>query len=144
MASSQQSNFKVAYIKEDKTIGFYTQLANDKEAGYIAVGSAITSYARNFTIRAAQQTITVQTKMGSFTLTLTAFIAPFLLNKSRALKFIPQISVAGNLKAHGTRDSLFAKRHTLNTSLQRIVNPLKSRIITSNALVCLNVVKNYS
>lgn len=55
MASSQQSNFKVAYIKEDKTIGFYTQLANDKEAGYIAVGSAITSYARNFTIRAAQQ-----------------------------------------------------------------------------------------
>ncbi len=55
MASSQQSNFKVAYVKDDKTIGFYTQLANDKEAGYIAVGSAITSYARNFTIRAAQK-----------------------------------------------------------------------------------------
>lgn len=55
MASSQQSNFKIAYVKEDKTIGFYTQLANDKEAGYIAVGSAITSYARNFTIRAAQK-----------------------------------------------------------------------------------------
>ena len=55
MSSSQQSNFKIAYIKEDKTIGFYTQLANDKEAGYIAVGSAITSYARNFTIRAAQK-----------------------------------------------------------------------------------------
>lgn len=54
MASSPQSNFKVAYVKEDKTIGFYTQLANDKIAGYIAVGSAITSYARNFTIRAAQ------------------------------------------------------------------------------------------
>lgn len=55
MASSRQSNFKVAYVKDDKTIGFYTQLANDKEAGYIAVGSAITSYARNFTIRAAQK-----------------------------------------------------------------------------------------
>lgn len=55
MASSQQSNFKVAYVKDDKTIGFYTQVANDKEAGYIAVGSAITSYARNFTIRAAQK-----------------------------------------------------------------------------------------
>lgn len=55
MASSQSSNFKIAYIKDDKTIAFYTQIANDKEAGYIAVGSAITSYARNFTIRAAQQ-----------------------------------------------------------------------------------------
>lgn len=54
MASSTSSNFKVAYIKEDKTIGFYTQIANDKTPGYIAVGSAITSYARNFTIRAAQ------------------------------------------------------------------------------------------
>lgn len=54
MASSTISNFKVAYVKDDKSIGFYTQTANDKEPGYIAVGSAITSYARNFTIRAAQ------------------------------------------------------------------------------------------
>lgn len=54
MASSPASNFKVAYVKDDKTIGFMTVLASDKEAGFIAVGSAITSYARNFTIRAAQ------------------------------------------------------------------------------------------
>lgn len=55
MASSPYSNFKVAYQKEDKTLGFKTILAQDKIPGYIAVGSAITSYARNFTIRAAQQ-----------------------------------------------------------------------------------------
>lgn len=55
MASSPCSNFKVAYIKEDKSLGFETMYANDKKAGYIPVGSAITSYARNFTIRAAQQ-----------------------------------------------------------------------------------------
>lgn len=54
MASSPASNFKVAYVREDKTIGFRSQLANDKQPGYIAVGAAITSYARNFTIRAAQ------------------------------------------------------------------------------------------
>ena len=54
MASSPMSNYKIAYIKEDKSIGFYTVLANDKEPGYIPVGAAITSYARNFTIRAAQ------------------------------------------------------------------------------------------
>lgn len=54
MASSTNSNYKVAFIKEDKSIGFNTVVANDKTPGYIAVGSCITSYARNFTIRAAQ------------------------------------------------------------------------------------------
>ena len=55
MASNTTSSFKVAYIKEDKSIGFQAVNANDKEPGYIPVGAAITSYARNFTIRAAQQ-----------------------------------------------------------------------------------------
>ena len=54
MASSPDSSFKVAYIKPDGVLGFYTVFAKDKKPGYIAVGSAITSYARNFTIRAAQ------------------------------------------------------------------------------------------
>ena len=54
MASSKNSSFKVAYLKEDKTVGFYTILEDDKQPGYIPVGSAITSYARNFTIKAAQ------------------------------------------------------------------------------------------
>ena len=55
MASSTDSSFKIAYIKEDKSIGFIPIAENNKQAGYIPVGSAITSYARNFTIRAAQK-----------------------------------------------------------------------------------------
>lgn len=54
MASSTDSSFKLAYVKDDSSIGFINITAKDKEAGYIPVGSAITSYARNFTIRAAQ------------------------------------------------------------------------------------------
>ena len=54
MASSTDSSYKVAYLKEDGVVGFKQVKANEKNAGYIAVGSAITSYARNFTIRAAQ------------------------------------------------------------------------------------------
>ena len=54
-ASSPDSSFKVAYVKPDKSIGFYTVNENEKEPGYIPIGSAITSYARNFTIRAAQK-----------------------------------------------------------------------------------------
>ena len=55
MASSEDSSFKVAIVKENKVLGFISVPANDKQAGFIAVGSAITSYARNFTIRAAQK-----------------------------------------------------------------------------------------
>lgn len=55
MASNTSSNFKVAFPKEDGSLGFYTVVANDKIPGYIPVGASITSYARNFTIRAAQK-----------------------------------------------------------------------------------------
>ena len=55
MASSTDSSFKIAYVKEDKSIGFLSVIEKGKEPGYIPVGSAITSYARNFTIRAAQK-----------------------------------------------------------------------------------------
>ncbi len=54
MASSKNSSFKLAITEGD---GFRYETINeeDKQAGYIAVGSAITSYARCFTITAAQK-----------------------------------------------------------------------------------------
>ena len=64
MASSTSSSFKVATIKEDNTLGFFTVVAKDKIPGYIPVGSAITSYARNFTIRAAQKNYHGKDKSG--------------------------------------------------------------------------------
>ena len=54
MASSTNSNFKVAYRKTEDTFSFLEVRENKKKPGFIAVGSAITSYARCFTIRAAQ------------------------------------------------------------------------------------------
>ena len=53
MASSPDSSFKVAFLK-DGVVTFRDVRAQDKKAGYIPIGSAITSYARNFTIRTAQ------------------------------------------------------------------------------------------
>lgn len=55
MATNTNSSFKLAYQKEDGSLGFAIVTENNKKPGYIAIGSAITSYARNFTIRAAQQ-----------------------------------------------------------------------------------------
>lgn len=53
-AASIDSSFKVAFLKDDKSLGFWTVNDYTKTPGYIPIGSAITSYARNFTIRAAQ------------------------------------------------------------------------------------------
>lgn len=64
LASSTDSSFKIAYVKEDKSIGFIPVTEYEKEAGYIACGSAITSYARNFTIRAAQKNYYGKDKRG--------------------------------------------------------------------------------
>lgn len=64
MASSKNSSFKVAYINDENAISFYNVSANDKKPGYIAIGSAITSYARNFTIRAAQKNFYGKDKKG--------------------------------------------------------------------------------
>ena len=55
MASNTDSSFKLAYVKDDKSIGFMPVREFNKKPGYIPVGSAITSYARNFTIRTAQK-----------------------------------------------------------------------------------------
>ena len=54
MASSTSSNFKVAYKKTEDTFSFMEVKENKKKPGFIAIGSAITSYARCFTITAAQ------------------------------------------------------------------------------------------
>lgn len=54
MASSMNSSFKYAFPKEDGSVGFVQIEEYNKKPGYIAIGSAITSYARCFTIRAAQ------------------------------------------------------------------------------------------
>lgn len=54
MAASIRSPFKVAYINEKNALSFFVVDSNEKTPGYIAVGSAITSYAKAFTINAAQ------------------------------------------------------------------------------------------
>lgn len=55
MATSTDSSFKVAFLKPDNSLGYFTVIEDKKKPGYIPIGTAITSYARNFTIRAAQK-----------------------------------------------------------------------------------------
>lgn len=64
MASNTDSSFKYAEMQEDGSIHYIEVIQHDKEPGYIPIGSAITSYARNFTIRAAQANYHGVTKPG--------------------------------------------------------------------------------
>lgn len=54
-ATSSDSSFKYARTDEDNTLHFTNIEDHSKETVYIPAGAAITSYARNFTIRAAQK-----------------------------------------------------------------------------------------
>ena len=55
MATNTDSSFKIASLEENGVVKYATIVQDDKKPGYIPVGSAITSYARNFTIKAAQK-----------------------------------------------------------------------------------------
>ena len=64
LASNDISSFKVAYVDDDNSINYLMQEEHAKQPGFIPIGSAITSYARNFTIRAAQQNYYGKDKRG--------------------------------------------------------------------------------
>lgn len=55
LATSDNSSFKYAYLNDEGILSFMTIPQHNKNTIYIACGSAITSYARNFTIRTAQK-----------------------------------------------------------------------------------------
>lgn len=54
MSTSPQSDHKIAIVSQQETVDFIDVTGQEKTPIYIPVGSAITSYAREFTIRAAQ------------------------------------------------------------------------------------------
>lgn len=64
MATNSDSSFKIAYLDADGSVKFMTEMENNKKVCFIPVGSAITSYARNFTIRAAQANYYGKNKRG--------------------------------------------------------------------------------
>ena len=54
LATSMISSFKYAVERDDGSLAYCVQSEMEKDPVFIACGSAITSYSRNFTIRAAQ------------------------------------------------------------------------------------------
>lgn len=127
MASSKNSSFKVAYVKEDKSIGFLTVLAYDKKAGYIPVGSAITSYARNFTIRAAQKNYYGKEKDGFIYADTDSIHCNLPADKIRGINVHPTDFCRWKLESSWDK-GLFIRpktyiEHTTHEDLQRLDKP---------------------
>lgn len=55
MAASAESSFKYAILGGDRTIHYIDVPEFNKRAGFIAIGAAVTAYARRATIEAAQK-----------------------------------------------------------------------------------------
>lgn len=64
MATSTDSSFKWAERRDDEVVHFRNITEREKEPVYIPIGAAITSYARNFTIRHAQMNFHGKDKPG--------------------------------------------------------------------------------
>lgn len=65
MATNPNNYFKKAYLDTERDcVSFVTLEGEDKKAGFIPIGSAITSYAREFTIRTAQKNFHGKDKAG--------------------------------------------------------------------------------
>lgn len=64
LASSDDSSFKLAHLNDEGALSFTMQEAHDKQLISVACGAAVTSYARNFTIRHAQMNYYGKNKRG--------------------------------------------------------------------------------
>lgn len=64
MSTNDNSSFKLAYVKDNGVVSFISIDEHEKQVGYIPIGSAITSYARRFTITAAQKNFYGANKKG--------------------------------------------------------------------------------
>lgn len=64
LAATTNSSFNVAELAPDGVVDFHTIEEHDKTPGYLPCGAAITSYARCFTIRAAQMNFYGSDKRG--------------------------------------------------------------------------------
>ena len=110
-SANDSSSYKVPYINKKNVLGFESVEEHEKKPGYIAIGSAITSYARRFVINAAQANYQGPDRDGFI------YCDTGILRTPRELRFILQISVRGNSKVIGTKQFLLGKRRILSMSL---------------------------
>lgn len=111
MASSKNSSFKYCILKEDKSIGFEGVPEFNKPVVYIPVGAAITSYARNYTIRAAQKNFYGANKPGFIYADTDSIHLDLPEEKIKGVKLDSKIFGCWDLESHW-QTGLFVRQKT--------------------------------
>lgn len=111
MASSKNSSFKYCILKEDKSIGFEGVPEFNKPVVYIPVGAAITSYARNYTIRAAQKNFYGANKPGFIYADTDSIHLDIPEEKIKGVKLDSKIFGCWDLESHW-QTGLFVRQKT--------------------------------
>lgn len=89
MATGSDSSFKIAFLKEDGSLGYRTIDEENKSPVFIPVGAAITSYARCFTITAAQANYYGVDKPGFCYADTDSIHCDLPANKIKGIRFHP-------------------------------------------------------
>ena len=111
MATNKNSSYKYCYLKEDKSIGFEGVPEFNKSVVYIPIGAAITSYARNYTIRAAQANYYGPNKPGFIYADTDSIHMNLPENKIKGVKLDPKKFGCWDLESHW-QTGLFVRQKT--------------------------------
>lgn len=127
MAASTDSSFKLVRMSDDNSLKFKCIERFDKQAGYIPIGAAITSYARCFTINAAQKNFYGADKDGFIYADTDSIHCNLPADKIKGIRVHPNDFCAWKLEA--TWDyGLFVRpktyiEHVMEENLQPIEKP---------------------
>lgn len=127
LAQGADSSFKVVSLGKDNSITFENIEADDKEAGYIPIGAAITSYARRFTITAAQANYYGKKKPGFIYADTDSIHCDLPAEKIKGIKVHPKNFCCWKLESSFDR-AIFARQktyieHVVMEDLQPIAEP---------------------
>ena len=111
MATNKNSSYKVCYLKDDKSIGFDGVPEFNKSVVFIPVGAAITSYARNYTIRAAQANYYGPDQPGFIYADTDSIHIDLPEEKLKGVKLDPKIFGCWDLESHW-QTGLFVRQKT--------------------------------
>ena len=132
-SANDSSSYKVPYINKKNVLGFELVEEHEKKPGYIAIGSAITSYARRFVINAAQANFHGVENDGFIYCDTDSIHCSGDPEDCKGIKFIRPISVRGNWKAIGTMLYLYGKRRILSISPTKtelgLINPITAYVV---------------
>lgn len=142
-ATSDDSSYQVPFIdKNTNSVKFKTVCEYNKKAGYIAIGSAITSYARNFTIRSAQMNYHGKDKAGFIYADTDSIHCNLLPSQIKGIKVHPTDFCCWKLESTWDKGIFLRQKtyieHVIQEDLKKVDKPYYNVKCAGMPEVCKN------